>query len=48
MKKKTQNAAAVTVTRRLDVEDAIDMSKHDKSTLWSQSISDKKKPATKK
>ena len=35
MKKQT---AALTATRRLDVEKAIDMAKHDKTTPWTKQI----------
>ena len=49
MKKKTHGAAAVTATMRLDVERAIDMAKHDKSSPWLKPTRDKEEvPATKK
>lgn len=48
MKKQTPKAAALTATRRLDVEKAIDMAKHDKTTPWTKPTSDKGVPATKK
>lgn len=49
MKKKPHNAtAALTATRRLDVEKAIDMAKHDKMTPWTKPTSDKEAPATRK
>jgi hypothetical protein len=49
MKKKAHSAAALTATRRLDVERAIDMAKNDKTTPWLKPTrANKEAPETKK
>ncbi len=48
MKHKAQRAAALTATRRLDVEKAIEMAKHDKKTPWPKPTSEKGAPETKR